>query len=133
MAYRIYTNISIFSLPELFTHFFISFASSFPLSRRGINAGEISGPGYCLHPPPKRRIFNDTAGCKGGNCSRSHNFVEIEDIQVHLSQRGGSLTDCGKVKTVWLGPGKMNGCTAVVRSYCSDMQRQNGTQICSFF
>ncbi|CAG5126102.1 unnamed protein product, partial [Candidula unifasciata] len=63
--------------------------------KRGINAGEINGPGYCLHAPPRRRLYNDTAGCKGGNCSRAHNFVQIEDFEVHVSQRGGSLADCG--------------------------------------
>ncbi|XP_005093305.1 uncharacterized protein LOC101855238 [Aplysia californica] len=65
--------------------------------KRGVNAGEISGPGYCLHPPPRRRVLNDTLGCKGGNCSRTHNFVQIEDIELHVSQRGGSLADCGHV------------------------------------
>ncbi|KAI8790496.1 beta-hexosaminidase subunit alpha isoform X2 [Biomphalaria glabrata] len=62
--------------------------------KRGINAGEINGPGYCLHAPPRRRLFNDTVGCQGGNCSRTHNIVHIEDIQLTLSQKG-SLADCG--------------------------------------
>lgn len=66
--------------------------------KRGINAGEISGPGYCLHAPPKRRVYNDTAGCKGSNCTgRSHNIVQIEDIELHLRQRGGSIADCGSM------------------------------------
>ncbi|KAH9503535.1 hypothetical protein Btru_068140 [Bulinus truncatus] len=67
--------------------------------KRGINAGEINGPGYCLHAPPKRRQFNDTVGCQGSNCSRTHNIVHIEDIQLTLSQRGGGLADCGNFFT----------------------------------
>ncbi|XP_059163541.1 uncharacterized protein LOC131946628 [Physella acuta] len=75
--------------------------------KRGISAGEISGPGYCLHSPPKRRLYNDTVGCQGGNCSRTHNFVHIEDIQLHVSQRGGpecaSIFTKGGINTLVIG------------------------------
>ncbi|CAL1536508.1 unnamed protein product [Lymnaea stagnalis] len=65
--------------------------------KRGINAGEINGPGYCLHAPPKRRLFNDTVGCQGNNCSRT--ILHIEDIQLTLSQKGGSLAECSNFFT----------------------------------
>ena len=75
----------------------ILFSVHFFFVRRGVNAGEISGPGYCLHPPPKRRVMNNTFGCKGGVCNQSHNVL-LEQIQVHVKQTGGA--ECGNVSAV---------------------------------
>ncbi|CAG5128765.1 unnamed protein product, partial [Candidula unifasciata] len=62
--------------------------------KRGIGAGEISGPGYCLHPPPKSRLRNDIIVCRGSNCSHTRSVIK-GDMEVFL--RAKSLAECGRV------------------------------------